>query len=90
VPLSGGAPFPFTAMAFPTKTFMSLLPITTHASIRIRTRELALRAGRVPPHVAQTDYEQAKRELTGESDWDRQEAVLAAIPESSAPLADAA
>lgn len=68
---------------------MSLLPIT-HASIRARTRELALRAGRVPPHVVQADYEQAKRELTGESEGDRQAAALAAMPESDAPLADAA
>jgi hypothetical protein len=70
-------------------TFISLLPIT-RASIRARTRELALRAGRVPPHVAQADYEQAKRELTGESDWDRQEAALAAMPESAAPVSAAA
>ena len=70
-------------------TFGSLLPIT-RASIRARTRELALLAGRVPPHVAQTDYEQAKRELTGESDWDLQAAALIAMPESAAPLPDAA
>lgn len=70
-------------------TFISLLPVT-RASIRARTRELALRAGRIPPQVTQSDYEQAKRELTGESDWDRQEAALAAMPESSVPLADAA
>jgi hypothetical protein len=39
-------------------------------------------AGRPPPHVAQTDYEQAKRELTGESEIDPREATLEAIPES--------
>jgi hypothetical protein len=32
--------------------------------------------------VSQADYEQAKRELTGESDWDRQEAALESQPES--------
>jgi hypothetical protein len=31
-----------------------------------RTLELARKAGRVPPDVAQADYEQAKRELVGE------------------------
>jgi len=48
----------------------------THESVRARTRELALFAGRVPPHVTQADYEQAKRELTGESDLDRQQAMI--------------
>jgi hypothetical protein len=50
--------------------------------VRARTRDLALIAGRAPPHVTQADYEQAKRELTGESDMDRQEAVLDSIPEA--------
>ena len=36
-----------------------------HERIRVRTRALALRAGRVPPHVLQVDYEQAKHELAG-------------------------
>jgi hypothetical protein len=66
-------------------TFSRLLP-----SIRARTRELALLAGRMPPHVAQTDYEQAKCELNGESDWDLRAAALVAIPESTYPLPDAA
>ena len=70
-------------------TFSRRLPLT-RASIRARTRELALLAGRVPPHVAQTDYEQAKRELTGESDWDLQAAALFTMPETADPLPDAA
>ena len=41
-----------------------------------RTHALAVKAGRIPPYVVQTDYEQAKRELTGETDPDRQLAVL--------------
>ena len=49
--------------------------------VHARARELALIDGRLPPDVSQADYEQAKRELTGESDLDRQEAVLDAIPE---------
>ena len=50
--------------------------------IHSRARELALIAGHVPPLVTQADYEQAKRQLTGESDIDRQEAALESIPES--------
>jgi len=48
----------------------------TREGVRARARELALRAGRAPADVAQHDYEQAKREVTGESDPDRQEAIL--------------
>jgi len=39
-------------------------------------------AGRAPPHVTRADYDQAKRELTGESDMDRQEAMLESISEA--------
>ena len=49
--------------------------------VHVRARELALIDGRTPPNVSQADYEQAKRELTGEADLERQEAVLDAIPE---------
>ena len=48
-----------------------------------RSRELAVLAGRTPPYVAQADYEQAKRELTGESDAERQDAILDGLPESA-------
>lgn len=41
-----------------------------------RTRELAVLAGRVPPYVSQLDYEQAKRDVTGESLLERQESFL--------------
>jgi hypothetical protein len=44
--------------------------------VRERTRELARLAGRAPAQVSQVDYEQAKREVTGESDPDRQDVVL--------------
>jgi hypothetical protein len=54
----------------------------TREMVRLRSRELALIAGRTPPQVSQIDYEQAKRELTGESDLDRQDAMLESIPES--------
>jgi hypothetical protein len=47
-------------------------------------------AGRVPPHVTQADYEQAKRELMGEPDMNRQEAILESLPETnrSDPMPD--
>ncbi len=54
----------------------------SRAMLHQRAAELALIAGRGSPAVLQSDYEQAKRELTGESDTDRQDAVLDALPES--------
>jgi hypothetical protein len=54
----------------------------TRKMVRERARELALIEGRVPPHVLQVDYEQAKRELTGGSDIDSKEAALESVPES--------
>ena len=53
----------------------------TREMVQARSRELARLAGRLPPLVIQADYDQARRELTGESDLDRQEAVLNAMPE---------
>jgi hypothetical protein len=55
--------------------------LTPRERVHMRARELALMAGRVQLHVTQTDYEQAKREITGESDAARQEAILDAINE---------
>lgn len=59
----------------------------TRMRVQARARELAVEAGRPPPHVVQSDYEQAKRELTGTTDFDRQEAMLDApdAPRFSAP-----
>ena len=54
----------------------------TREGLRARARALAVIAGRVPPQVSQLDYEQAKRELTGESEGDRQDAILDSLPES--------
>ncbi|MCX6938910.1 MAG: hypothetical protein NTU80_13670 [Verrucomicrobia bacterium] len=48
----------------------------TRAMISAHTRDLAARAGRTPPYVSQTDYEQAKLELTGVSDFERQNALI--------------
>ena len=44
--------------------------------VQARTRQLALLAGRAVQEICQRDYEQAKRELTGETDLERQNAVL--------------
>lgn len=51
-------------------------PQVTPDMVRSRTVELALNAGRSSMEISQRDYEQAKRELTGETDFDRQHAVL--------------
>lgn len=48
----------------------------TREKVRTRSRELARTAGRAPSEVTQGDYETARRELTGESDFDVQEAIL--------------
>jgi hypothetical protein len=53
----------------------------TRAMVNTRAGELALIAGH-GSHVTQADYEQAKRELTGESDTDRQDALIESMPES--------
>jgi hypothetical protein len=57
----------------------ALQPPTIRERLRRRTRELAVRAGRSPQQISQLDYEQAKRELTGESDAGRQDSVLLAL-----------
>jgi len=54
----------------------------TQEMVEARARELAVIAGRVPPQPSQVDYEQAKREQTGEPDTNAQEAALELIPES--------
>ena len=54
----------------------------TRQLVHARARELALMAGRAPTGVSQADHERAMRELTGESDVDRQDAVLDALPET--------
>ena len=50
--------------------------------VRARARELALIAGRSTGHVTPADFEQAKRELTGESEQTRKEALIDSLPES--------
>ena len=52
------------------------------AMVRARAVELALINGRATQEVSKADWEQAKLELTGESDADQQETLQAAIPET--------
>jgi hypothetical protein len=53
-----------------------LFRLVTPQMVRARTVELAIGAGRSAVEIRQSDYEQAKRELTGETDSDRQHAVI--------------
>jgi hypothetical protein len=48
----------------------------TRAMVQLRTHELALLTGRSSLEVSFADYEQAKRDVTGESDPMRQEEKL--------------
>ena len=54
----------------------------TRKMVRERATELALINGRSAAEVSATDWEQAKRELTGEPDMDPKEALLESAPES--------
>ncbi len=56
----------------------------TREMVFARTLELAAIAGRKPQQFKQVDYERAKRELTGESDFDRQQAMLNAVVSNQA------
>lgn len=44
--------------------------------VRSRTVELAIKAGRTCTEIRQCDYERVKRQLTGETDLDLQNALL--------------
>ncbi|MEI8309596.1 MAG: hypothetical protein WCH98_02450 [Verrucomicrobiota bacterium] len=54
----------------------------TCGMVRVRAGELALINGRSAHEASQTDWEQAKRELTGEPDIDPNQALLESAPES--------
>ncbi len=54
----------------------------THKMVRERAVELAIIDGRTAQEVSKSDWEQAKRELTGGSDMDPNEALLETAPES--------
>lgn len=55
---------------------VSLVRPVTREMVYARTVELASSAGRSSHNIKQLDYEMAKRELTGESDFDKQQAIL--------------
>src|SRR5580700_9663122 len=54
----------------------------TRKMVRERAIELAVINGRSAQDVSKSDWEEAKRELTGEPDMDPKEAVLESAPES--------
>ena len=54
----------------------------TRKMVHARAAELAVINGRSPASATKSDWEQAKRELTGEPDIDPKEAVLESAPES--------
>jgi hypothetical protein len=54
----------------------------TDKMVRERAVEWAIINGRAAHEVSKSDWEQAKRELTSESDIDPKEAILEAAPES--------
>lgn len=54
----------------------------TRGMVRERAVELAIINGRASQEASKSDWEQAKRELTGEPDTDPKEAILEAASES--------
>ena len=54
----------------------------TRKMVRERAVELAVINGHSAPDVSKSDWEQAKRELTGDSDMEPKEAALEAAPEA--------
>ena len=54
----------------------SLARSATREMVNARTVELAALAGRKSHEINQRDYIQAMRELTGETDFERQQAIL--------------
>jgi hypothetical protein len=54
----------------------------TRDMVETRAKELATIAGRIPLEPSEMDFEQAKRELTGEPEMHVQEAALESIAES--------
>jgi hypothetical protein len=54
----------------------------TRDMVRARAAELAVMDGRSPKGATMSDFEQAKRELTGEPDLDPKEAILESAPEA--------
>lgn len=64
-----------------TENGIGIGPVTPEM-VEARAGELAEIEGRFPPEPIEVDYEQAKRELTGEPEMDAEEEALESIPES--------
>lgn len=58
------------------------LGTVTYEMVQQRALEIAVSDGRAGRDVSKADWEQAKRELTGEPDVDPIDAVLESVPES--------
>lgn len=58
------------------------LGTVTRKMVRERAVELAVINGRTAQHVSKADWEQAKRELTGQPDVDPNDAVLDSVAET--------
>ena len=58
------------------------LGTVTRGMVRQRAVELALINGRLPHEASHADWDQAKRELTGDSELDPKQAILESAPES--------
>lgn len=58
------------------------LGTVTRRMVQERAVELAIIAGRTASDASNSDWEQARRELTGEAVADDKEALLEAVPES--------
>ncbi len=58
----------------------------TRSMVHARARELASGAGRDALHVTHSDYIRARRELTGESEFARQDAVINSFSKAKASL----
>jgi hypothetical protein len=64
-----------------TENFIGIGTVTPEMVLK-RARELAMINGHSPNHVSKSEFEQAKRELTGGSDIEPEEATLESVPES--------
>ena len=64
-----------------TENFIGIGTVTREMVLK-RAHELAMINGHSPNHVSKSDFEQAKRELTGGSDIDSKEAARESVPES--------
>lgn len=64
------------AMIQPHESPGSQSPPVTRERVHARTRELAIQNGRQAHQVTRSDYERAKREVTGEREPYRQDGLL--------------